>query len=376
MLGVLSMARADAASFRSVYYHRLQGSFWAQLADDTGASPTPRELAVASIQDNFQAIRSLGFDTVTIGLPDSDNWVSQHGGGFSYDPKDSIAARPQFAVAQEIILRLAEADKLKVIFAIGLSEYRRSSDGGATRAGLADEYGSTSKPRGAFDYLHCLIDPTAYYGSLSTTGLAKIGLADGPVRSHVGDPRVVGWVFSGEWNVNVKSTTSKIAVHEHVFKKYWNFFYNLVHFNGANNAFAGTYLIGQPASGNAQVKNIKAFKQWFAPGSGIEEPDLIGVEFYGPEGYDLASTYKDLDLMVEAMEAADTSGFRGDFAIPASRIFLGEGNTLQTATPTINQYFQDVLQVMTDRRLAGIQFWVTDTLGTRMTSKGSRRSPL
>ena len=74
---------AYAAPFHSVYYHRLQGSFWAQMADDTGPSPTPRELAVVSVQDNFEAIRSLGFDTVTVGLPDSDSWVSQHGGGFS-----------------------------------------------------------------------------------------------------------------------------------------------------------------------------------------------------------------------------------------------------------------------------------------------------
>jgi hypothetical protein len=128
----------------------LQGSFWAQLADDTGTSPTPRELAIASIDNNFKAIRALGFDTVTIGLPDSDNWVSQHGGGFSYDPKNPAAARPEFAVAQEIVLRIADAHHSKVIFAIGLSEYRRSSDGRAAWAGLADEYDSTSKPQGAY----------------------------------------------------------------------------------------------------------------------------------------------------------------------------------------------------------------------------------
>jgi len=97
----------------------LQGSFWAQLANDTGASPTPRELAIASIEDNFKSIRALGFDTVTVGLPDSDNWVSQHGGGFSYDPRNPAAGRPEFAVAQEIVLRITDANHLKVIFAIG-----------------------------------------------------------------------------------------------------------------------------------------------------------------------------------------------------------------------------------------------------------------
>ena len=168
---------AHAAPFHSVYYHRLQGSFWAQLADDTGPSPTPRELAVASVQDNFKAIRSLGFDTVTVGLPDSDSWVSQHGGGFSYDPKKPGAARPQFAVAQEIVPRIAEANQLRVIFAIGFSDYRRSSDGRTAWAGLADEYGSSSAPKGAYDYLHALFDPTAYYGALATTRLSTIGLA-------------------------------------------------------------------------------------------------------------------------------------------------------------------------------------------------------
>jgi hypothetical protein len=210
---------------------------------------------------------------------------------------------------------------LKVVFAIGLSEYRRSSDGGPATAGLADEYGSTSSPKGAYDYLHCLIDPTAFYGTPSTTGLKSVGLPDGTIRSHVGDPRIIGWLFAGEWNVNVTSPDSKRPAHEHVFKKYWNFFYDLVRRNGANTAFAGTYLIGQPAGGAGQVKNVKAFKQWFAPGSGTKEPDLIGVEFYGFEGYDLASIYKDLALVVDVMEQADSGRFRdpGQQDLPGRR---------------------------------------------------------
>jgi hypothetical protein len=362
--------RANAEPFDSVYYHRLQGSFWAQLADDTGAAPTPRELAIASIQDNFKAIHALGFNTVTIGLPDSDNWVSQHGGGFSYDPKNPAAARPQLAVAQEIVLRIADANHLKVIFAIGFSEYRRSSDGRGAWAGLADEYDSITNPKGAFDYIHCLIDPTGYYGVLSTTRLSTVGLEDGLVRSHVGDERVVGWILSGEWNVNVVNAAAKTHPHEHIFKKYWNFFYGLVHYRGANTAFAATYLIGQPAGGNAQIANIKAFKQWFAPASGIREPDRIGVEFYGNTGYELSSIYKDLDSMVDAMEMADPGKYPHDYAIPASRVFLGEGSTNQTAMPAINQYFQDVFQLLADRELAGIQLWVTDTLGDATDAAG------
>jgi len=368
---------AYEAPFHSVYYHRLQGSFWAQLADDTGSSPTPRELAVISIQDNFKAIRSLGFDTVTIGLPDSDSWVSQHGGGFSYDPKNPATARPQFAVAQEIVLRIADANHLGVIFAIGFSDYRRSSDGRAAWTGLADEYGSNSTPKGAYDYLHALVDPTAYYGALATTKLSTIGLVDGPVRSHVGDARIAGWNLAGEWNPHVVNATSKTQTHEHTFKKYWNFFYELVHYHGANNAFAATYLIGSPSGGDAQVATIKAFKQWFAPGSGVKMPDLIGVEFYGNGSYDLTAIGKDLNKMVNAMEMADPGRYPHDFAIAQEKVFLGEGGTDQTTSPAIGQYFRDVFRVLTDRRLAGIQLWVSDTLGdARDTSGGLTLSPI
>jgi hypothetical protein len=361
---------AYAAPFHSVYYHRLQGSFWAQMADDTGPSPTPRELAVVSVQDNFEAIRSLGFDTVTVGLPDSDSWVSQHGGGFSYDPKNPAAARPQFAVAQEIVLRIADAKHLKVIFAIGFSDYRRSSDGRKAWTGLADEYGSSSAPKGAYDYLHALIDPTAYYGAVATTKLSTIGLADGPVRSHVGDTRIVGWNLAGEWNPHVVNAASKVQTHEYTFKKYWNFFYELVHYHEAGNAFAATYLIGQPGGGDAQVANIKAFKQWFAPGSGVKPPDLVGVEFYGDGNYDLAAIGRDLNKMVDAMETADPGRYPRDFAIPQAKVFLGEGGTKQTTSPAIAQYFRDVLQVLDDRKLAGMQLWVSDTLGDAKDASG------
>jgi hypothetical protein len=362
---------AHAAAFHSVFYHRLQGSFWAELADDTGPRPAPRELAIASINNNFRSIRSLGFDTVTIGLPDSDSWVSQHGGGFSYDPKNPAAGAPQFAVAQEIVLRIADADHLKVIFAIGFSNYRRSSDGRPAWAGLADEYGSTSTPKGAYDFLHALIDPTGFYGEgLTTTRLAGIGLPDGPVRSHVGDARVVGWNFAGEWSPGIVNRESHIHTHEHVFKKYWNFFYDLVHYHGANTAFAATYLIGEPSGGAAQVANIKAFKQWFAPGSGIRQPDLVGVEFYCNGTADPAGIGTELNEMVDAMEKADPRQYPHDFAIAPAHVFLAEGGTNEATSPATGTYFQDVFHVLAARGLPGIQLWVSDTLADSRDASG------
>jgi hypothetical protein len=75
--------------------------------------------------------------------------------------------------------------------------------------------------------------------------------------------------------------------------------------------------------------------------------------------------------MVDAMETSDSKKYPHDFAIPPSRIFLGEGATIQTTTPAINQYFQDVFQVLMDKALAGIQMWVTDTLGDARDAKGT-----
>jgi hypothetical protein len=357
--------------FRTVYYHTVQGSFWAQLADDAGPSPTPRELAIASIRQNFAAIKALGLDTVTFSLNDSDGWPSGHGGGFSYDPRNPASARPQFAVAQEIALRIADANHLKVIFSIGFNPYRFSSDGRADWAGLADEYGSTSNPRGAYDYVHCLMDPNLYYGEQQTTKLATIGLADGPTHSLIDDPRIIGWELYAEWNRWVVNTETGVGTQQRGFQKYWNFFYTLVHDHGAQNAFAGTYLIGSPDSVNAasrQLDSIKAFKQWFKPGSGIIQPDLIGLEFYGgsvASGYDLGSLPKDLNKMIDAMESSDPAA-TGDFAIPASKLYLGEGNANQVGKPGINQYFQDIFQVLADRGLSGVKFFVSDSLADKV----------
>jgi hypothetical protein len=356
--------------FRTLYYHTAHASFWAQLADDTGPSPTPRELAIASLNQNFGAIKALGFDTVTFSISDSDGWPSGHGGGFSYDPKNPATARQAFAVAQEIALRIADANHLKVTFIITFTPYRFSSDGRPEWAGLADEYDSTSNPRGAYDYIHGLIDPSLYYGIQQTTKLRTIGLADGPTRSFIDDSRIIGWELSGEWNPWVANAETWVGTQQRGFQKYWNFFYNLVHENGARNAFAGTYMIGSPpAVGGTgkQLVSIKTFKQWFAPAFGVIQPDLVGLEFYGGSAtanYDLGSVAQDLNKMIDAMENADP-GLAGDFSIPANKIYLGEGNENQMGEPGINQYFQDVFQVLTDRGLSGIKFFVSDSLADK-----------
>ena len=70
------------------------------------------------------------------------------------------------------------------------------------------------------------------------------------------------------------------------------------------------------------------------------------------------------------METADPGRYPRDFAIPQAKVFLGEGGTKQSASPAIAQYFRDVLQVLDDRKLAGIQLWVSDTLGDAKDASG------
>jgi hypothetical protein len=70
------------------------------------------------------------------------------------------------------------------------------------------------------------------------------------------------------------------------------------------------------------------------------------------------------------MATADPAKKQGDFVIPVSKIYLAEGNSNQTRTPAVNQYFQDILQLLNDRGLAGIQFFISDTLADAKDAKG------
>jgi len=343
----------------SMYYHTHSGSLLGQLADDSGAPPTPRQQAILMVNNNFQALAAMGMNAVSISLMDPDMWASQHGGGLSYDPSNPARALPQRAVAQEILLRIAAANNLKVVFVLSLNEYRRSSDGRAQWDGLADQYGNSSNPPGAWDFIHAAIDPTAYYGALSTTELSNtIGIPDGPVGTYFNDPRIAAWLLAPEWN-------PQVSTHRLAFNKYWPFFYNLVHSNGSQTSLAGTYVIGAPDNPGASgmVWFIKTFKQWFASGTGNPMPDFVGIEFYGSSNsYNLANIYTDLGTMTDAMTQQDTTNYPGDFSIPASQVFLGEGTSSQTTNGGLNEYVQLVNKFAVDRGLKAVQWWESDSL--------------
>ncbi|MFC3652604.1 hypothetical protein ACFONN_13685 [Dyella humi] len=352
---------SQPAVFHSIYFHEFLGSFWAQLADDAG-SPSPRQQMVWSINNEMQTMRASGIDTITVALPDNDGWQSQHGGGFSYDPINYPS--PQYAAAQEILLRIAAANDLKVIFVIATSPYRESTDGRASWNGLADQYDVTPATDGALNFIHSLIDPAAIYGNVMTTELSTIGLTDGPIGSYYKDPRVLGFILAPEFNPIVKTSPGGVETHQVFFNKYWNWFYNLVHWNGSTTAFAGLYLIGSPVSPgtSAEIPIIKNFKSWFAPGSGYTMPDLIGIEGYGGAGYPLQNAAADMNVLLDAVIHADTKNYPGDYAIPSQKIFIGEANTDELSNPYTNQYYDYMQQLLSRRVLAGTQWFASDSL--------------
>jgi hypothetical protein len=350
-------------AFHSVYFQPYHGSLWAALADDTGA-PSPRQEMVWSINNELQAIHASGLDTITVPLPNNDSWWSQHGGAFSYDPVNHPTG--QYAVAQEILLRIAAANGLKVIFVIQPTPYQESSDGRAAWNGLADQYDVTPSSNGSLDYIHSVIDPLSYYGPLNTTQLSTIGLTDGPIGSYNIDPRVAGFIFAPELNPAVVSPGSGIQTNQRYFNKYWNWFYNLVHWNGSQSAFAGIYIIGSPSSSGgvpAQIKALKNFKSWFAPGGGNAMPDYVGIEAYGGTGYPLQNMAADMNVTLNAMIGADTIDYPGDFAIPSQKIFIAEANTDEQANPYTNQYYQYMQQFINKRAMGGIEWFASDSWG-------------
>jgi hypothetical protein len=359
-----------SAPFLSVYYQTFTDpGFWYRLSDDTGPSPTGREQVLTSMNQNFAFIKAQGFNTVFIGINNVDDFPSQHGGGFAYDPINR--PRPNFGPLQEIVLRVADSNGLKVIFVICPSQYQCSTDGRADWVGLADQYGSGSNPPGAYDFIHCCFDPTYYYGVQTTTKLqSTLGIPDGNTKSLIGDPRIIGWILRPEWAPDVITPDTHTQTHQYMVNKYFNYFYGFVHANNYNNAFAGSYLIaeGLPDQDMA-VKFIKEVKQWFLPNTGVIKPDFIGFQLYGGDAnnyptYDLSNTYNQANALLAAFTTID-NGYPGDYVFPADRVFIGEANAIRlTANADLNLYFQNMYQFVNDTKLAGINLWVSSSLSS------------
>ena len=331
LLGILQTG-ASAEPIKAVYYRVIDRGFWQCLADDTGADPTPRVQIIKTIDSNFKDIKSQGFNAVNLGIPTS-------------------ATNAQMAIAFEIALRIADAHGLKVVVAMdGISTYRWSS----------------TFNQGAIDYIDLALDPTATYNNpipVTTKLQSTLGIPDGPIRTGYDDPRVYAWNLGGEWNPN-------IGTFHDSFQLYWPHFYNKVHTNGSQVCRAQTYWTGTApdtlvGSGTSVAyRNVKKLKQWFAPGSGIPQPDGVGLEFYGNGSYQLQNVYNDLQIKIDALQNIDPN-YSGDYAIPSTNVFFSEGNSDQSNSPALGDYWRNVFKFVDDCQIQGYSIFCSDGFNTQ-----------
>jgi hypothetical protein len=311
----------------------------AELADDSGPSPTPRERALVTLDQNFYGLSvNTHANTVIFRLEDEDSYAGKWGGGYTWDPP--ARPKPQYSVAQELAVAVAAKYGLKVIFAINFSVYHVQTD---------DTFGAVTPTRGAYHAIHALIDPWVYYGSLLTTKLQVVGLSNRYTHTFMGDTRIVGWQFHGEWPLD--PTQPWFAA---FLGKYWDFFYVLVHWNGANSSFAGIYTqaapdgqqwndyptcsparLGNPAAQTwSPAGRIRTFKQFFQ--GQAHRPDVYGFQWYGNVIGSLAYDLRCVDADVRSLARM----MRDDvYGVPTAQIALMEGGTAQVSSPYLHDFF-------------------------------------
>lgn len=397
MLLVAGLSLHAEIPFKAVFYKPSMASFWVELADDTGSSPTPREFALQTVDQNFQSIENLHANAVVVYLPDEDSWQSQYGGGFTYDPVER--PKPQFAVAQELLVTLAAKHNLKVIFQINFSTWHMSNVTGGS-----DLYGNTTGGPvdypGAYAFIHALIGPASYYGNLWTTHLPEVGCPDHQIHDFINDERIAGWYLGGEWFMQLPNQKA-------FFLKYWPWFYTLVHYERSNAhpatrgslrqvvQFAGVYPGGWPVTSPDSVDcdparltldrdgqpigseyNFSAFnsleylKSLFVDNPSFSKPDLWSFEWYGtsnglnpgpPNGYRTSCIASDINAIAQHMSMYG-------FPVPMGAIGLHEGGTDYTVDPVpgqpqdagANQFYLDAITTANRLGLRQIAVWNSD----------------
>ena len=401
-------ATGQTLRYKAVWYRPTHQAFVAELADDTPSSPfggSPREAVIASVDQNFMQIsQTLRANAVVINLNDDDTYAAAWGGGWSYDPCNR--PKPQNAVAQEIILSLANKWGLKVIFEVNFSNWHRYNN---DAFGTGDPTMQCPRTPGAYDYIHHLIDPVVFYAQtpcsdsmcqssppshpLCTTKLSSLaGLSDHCTRTYFDDPRVAGWQFSGEWCVD--PSCFYVSQDTAFINKYWGHFYNLVHWCDdpshmctSAGQFAGIYPQSSPddTGGVAAAKNrIFALKQMFAPGpGGLTQPDVFGFAWYGTGNYNLQSISGDIRTLRDCMEGIAGSGC--GYSVLGNSVLLMEGGSNKVSDSYFGQFFTDAINTAAeaDSRgspLAGISVWVSDGFGNldascSDTSSGAQSDP-
>ncbi|HEX4232038.1 MAG TPA: hypothetical protein VHZ07_25445 [Bryobacteraceae bacterium] len=349
-----------SATQKIVYYSPYQGATLMKLlADDSG----PRALLVPSIYQNFKALSAVGANTVVIRCDEEGSYVGEEGGGFPYNPASSgLEYQPQMAIAQEIIVSLADAAGLKVIFLIYPSFYHENIT--QTEPGI-----------GAVDmknYIQSIIDPGSFYpaSQTSTTQLSLVGLRDHNItENYAADGRVYGFIFPVEYAFPTFDP-SWYSQQLTFMNTYWPFFYSLCHTGGNSKAImyissfpcqSGTNAgsLGPCSDGSNPYANIKGVKSYFAQYQPDAKPDLMGFEWYGPGPQWEDTIANTISLQISALTGVDPA-YPYDYSVPISNIWMAEGGLASAPASqalAVTYYYQNALMAAHNQGLSAMAVW-------------------
>jgi hypothetical protein len=361
VLALLTTVISSAfATEKIVYYSPYQGATLMKLlADDSG----PRAVLVPSIYQNFKALSAIGANAVVIRCDEEGSYVGEEGGGFPYNPASSgLEYQPQMAVAQEIIVSLANAAGLKVIFLIYPSYYHENITQAEPSIDAADMK----------NYLQSIIDPGSFYPALQTftTQLSSVGLQDHNItENYAADERVYGFIFPVEYafpTFDASWYSQQISF----MNTYWPFFYNLCHTGGNSKAImyiasfpcqsgANAGSLGPCSDGTYPYANIKGVKSYFAQYQPNAKPDLMGFEWYAPGPQWESTIANTISLQVSALTGMDPT-YPYDYPVPISNIWMAEGGLASAPASealAVTVYYRNALTAAHEQGLAAMAVW-------------------
>jgi hypothetical protein len=297
---------------KAFWYRSASAGFWPTLADP---DPAIRQVELDNMTSAFALFAGqMHANTIVVMLPDNDGYQAGYGGGFPYNPNKYPA--PLLAAAQELVVATAAAAGLKVLFEIALSAYHVMVD---------DTFGN---PTGAFDFIHCCIDPGGFYPGIG--------------KSYFGDPRVAGFSLGGEW-VRASGDAKIMARHGYMLAKYFPFVNTLAKWKGASGK-AYTYALAGPdvdAGGVAQAR-IDALAA-SCPGM-----DYIGFEAYENDAEVTTGVATDLETLFASLPG------------PASQYLICESGANEPDSSGKHWFPADVIRVAAAKGAAGVCLWQAD----------------
>jgi hypothetical protein len=322
---LLTLSLCAGATEKIVYYAPYQGStLLTLLADDSG----PRALLVPSIYQNFQAIAALGANDVVVRCDDETSYVGEEGGGWPYNI--AYEQKPQYMVAEEIIVSLAHAAGLRVTFAINPSFYHLFVSQAEPSINAPDMK----------NYIKSVINPGAFFNPAfySTTQLNLVGLTNHTAQGNWAlDSRVYGFIFPME--VQLQTFYPQwLAQQTTFYQTYWPYFSQLVHVAGGS-AKTMIYFPSSPANYpntpnmGSMVRNsgspydiIHTWKNFFSQYLSTYKPDLMGFEWYAAGDlwgrYGQSATVPNIETITFAGVDAQ---YPYDYSVPPSRTWMAEG---------------------------------------------------